>query len=61
MDILLSAFTHIPLIDAYDGILFIHPGSSTWPDQRGMPGTVAVLDLSPDSRDARIVDLSKLD
>jgi putative phosphoesterase len=61
VDIVLYGFTHISLIEEHDGILFINPGSATWPNQRVMPGTVAILDLSQDSRDARIVDLSKLD
>ena len=61
VDIVLFGFTHIPLVEEHDGILFINPGSATWPNQRVMPGTVAVLDLSPDRREARILDLSKLD
>jgi predicted phosphodiesterase len=61
VDIVVYGFSHISVIEEHDGILFINPGSATWPNQRVMPGTVAVLDLSPGSRNVRLVDLSKLD
>jgi putative phosphoesterase len=60
VDIVLYGMTHLPLVEEHGSILFINPGSATWPNQRVMPGTVAVLVLSPDSRDARIVDLNAL-
>jgi putative phosphoesterase len=61
VDIVVYGFSHISLIEEHAGILFVNPGSATWPNQRVMPGTVAVLDLSPGSKNVRLVDLSKLD
>lgn len=61
VDIVVYGFSHISLIEEHDGILFINPGSATWPNQRVMPGTVGVLELSPGKREVRLVDLSKLD
>ena len=61
VDIVVYGFSHISLVEEHEGILFINPGSATWPNQRVMPGTVAVLDLTNESRDARLIDLNQLD
>ena len=59
VDIVVLGFSHRTLIEEHEGILFISPGSATWPNQRIMPGTVGILDLTPDSRSIRIVDMSQ--
>ena len=56
VDIVAAGFTHETLIEEHDGILFINPGSATWPSQKMMPGTLAILELTSDKREARIVD-----
>lgn len=60
VDIVVFGLSHETLVEEHDGILFINPGSATWPHQRVKPGTVAILELTPRSRDVRIVDLSEL-
>ena len=61
VDIVVCGFSHISFIEEHQGIMIINPGSATWPNQRVMPGTVAVLDLTPDSREARIIDLNAME
>ncbi len=60
VDIVLAGFTHETLIEEHEGILFINPGSATWPSQKMMPGTLAVLELTADKREARIVDTAQM-
>lgn len=60
VDIVVAGFTHETLIEEHEGILFINPGSATWPSQKMMPGTLAILELTPGSREARIVDTAKM-
>lgn len=60
VDIVLAGFTHEPLIEEHEGILFINPGSATWPSQKMMPGTLAILELTADSREAHIVDTAQM-
>ncbi|MFH1560834.1 MAG: metallophosphoesterase family protein [Chloroflexota bacterium] len=60
VDIVVFGFSHETVVEEHDGILFINPGSATWPSQKMKPGTVGILDLTPGSRDVRIVDLSEL-
>ena len=61
VDIVMCGFSHVSFIEEHQGIMIINPGSATWPNQRVMPGTVAVLELTPDSREARIIDLNAMD
>ena len=58
VDVVVCGFSHVSLIEEHQGVLIINPGSATWPNQRVMPGTVAVLELEPGQREARIVDLA---
>ena len=60
VDVAVCGFSHISLIEEHQGILIVNPGSATWPNQRVMPGTVAVLELTPESREARIIDLNAM-
>jgi putative phosphoesterase len=61
VDIVVLGFSHETLVEEHAGILFISPGSATWPHQRIRLGTVGILDLTPESREIRIVDMSQLD
>ena len=61
VNIVVFGMTHIPMVEEHSGILFVNPGSATWPNQRVMPGTVGILELTKDSRNVQIVDLSQLD
>ena len=61
VDVVVCGFSHISFIEEHQGIMIINPGSATWPNQRVMPGTVAVLELTPDSREARIIDLNAME
>ena len=60
VDIVAFGHTHRALVEEHQGILFVNPGSPTLPRQVRQLGTVAILDLTPEGRKARIVDLSGL-
>jgi predicted phosphodiesterase len=49
------------MVEEHDGILFVNPGSPTIPRNIMKLGQVAILDLTPGSREARIIDLATLD
>ena len=49
------------MIEEHDGILLINPGSPTIPRNIMKLGQVAILELTPESREARIIDLTTLD
>ncbi|MSQ29197.1 MAG: metallophosphoesterase [Dehalococcoidia bacterium] len=58
VDTVVFGHTHVPLVETHQGILFVNPGSPTLPRQLRKLGTVAILDLAPGGREARIVDLA---
>ena len=60
VDIVVAGFTHETMIEEHGGVLFINPGSATWPSQKMRPGTLAILELTPDSREAHIVDTAQM-
>ncbi len=57
VDIVVFGHTHRALVEEHQGILFINPGSSSLPNQRKELGTVGILELTPDGRQAAIVNL----
>ena len=57
-DIVVFGRTLEAMVEEHDGILFINPGSPTLPRNFMRLGQVAILDLTSESRDARIVDLT---
>jgi uncharacterized protein len=52
----LSGHSHRPLIERRNGVLFVNPGSAG-PRRFALPIAVALLTLTPESCDARIVHL----
>lgn len=60
VDTVVFGHTHYPMVEEHDGVLFINPGSPTLPKQIRRLGTVGILELTTEGREARIVDLAKL-
>ena len=60
VDIAVFGDTHYEMVEEHQGVLLINPGSATLPRHMRRLGTVAVLELAPGARTARLIDLSKL-
>ena len=60
VDTVVFGHTHVPMVETHQGVLLVNPGSPTLPNQTRKLGTVAILELTPTSREARIVDLMGL-
>ena len=61
VDVVAFGDTHEELVEWRDGVLFVNPGSPTYPGRRHAPGTlgtVALLELDGGVKDARIVQLA---
>ena len=61
VDIVVFGRTLYSLIEEHDGVLFINPGSPAFPRNLRRLGSVALLELGPGRRDARLVELASLD
>ena len=59
VDIVVFGRTLYALIEEHQGILFVNPGSPSLPKNQMRLGNVAILNLTPESREARIIDLAK--
>ena len=62
VDVVAFGDTHEELVEWRDGVLFINPGSPTYPGRRHMPGslgTVAILDIDHGEIRAQVVDLAQ--
>ena len=59
VDIVVFGRTLEIMVEEHQGILFINPGSPSLPRNLMKLGNVAVLHLTPGSREARIIDLSE--
>ena len=59
MDIIVFGDTHVALVERYHGILLVNPGSPTVPNGRFELGTVALLEITGNNAEARIVQLSE--
>ncbi len=60
LDIVVFGDTHEELIDEQQGILFINPGSATFPGikhELGSPGTIAMLEIQDGMASVRIIQL----
>jgi predicted phosphodiesterase len=49
------------MVETHQGVLFVNPGSPSLVKQNIRLGTVAILEITPESRAARIIDLAALD
>lgn len=61
VDVVLFGDTHEELICWYDGVLFINPGSPTYPGRRHKPGslgTVGWLEVDQGALQVRLIDLA---
>jgi predicted phosphodiesterase len=61
VDIVVFGYTHETIVETHQGVLFVNPGSPSLVKQNTRLGTVAILEITPESRDARIIDLPALD
>lgn len=60
VDIVVSGDTHVAMIEKHNGILLVNPGSPTVPEGRFELGTVALLEITGGSAQARIVHLNEV-
>ena len=60
VDIVIFGRTLEAMVEEHDGILFVNPGSPTIPRNLMKLGQVAILDLTSESREAKIIDLATL-
>lgn len=60
VDIVVFGYTHEAMVELHDGVLLVNPGSPSLVGQQVRLGTVAILELAANSRQARIIDLSQL-
>ena len=58
VDIVVFGHTCTVMVEEYGGTMLINPGSPTLRDQLMKIGTVVVLELTPQKREARIIDLA---
>jgi putative phosphoesterase len=56
IDVILYGHSHVPVLEAKDGILFVNPGHLKNEDKKGHKPSYAILDLRPDYIDAKITD-----
>ena len=56
--IVIFGHTHYPVVEEFQGILMVNPGSPSLPKQIRRLGQVAVMELGPDRKSAEILDLS---
>ena len=58
VDIVIFGHTHFAIVEEYQGILMVNPGSPSLPKQLRRLGQVAIMQLEPDKKSAEILDLS---
>ncbi len=58
VDIVVFGRTLYSMVEEHQGILFVNPGSPSLPKNLMKLGNVAILHLTPESREARIIDLA---
>jgi len=58
VDIVVFGHTHYAIVEEYQGILMVNPGSPNLPKQLQRLGQVAIMDLGPGHKSAEIIDLS---
>ena len=60
VDIVVFGYTHEAMVETHQGVLFVNPGSPSLVKQNIRLGTVAILEITPETRAARIIDLPAL-
>ena len=60
VDIVIFGHTHYPVVEEFQGILMVNPGSPSLPKQLRRLGQVAVMELELDHKRAEILDLSTI-
>lgn len=60
VDIVVFGYTHEAMIEEHQGVLLVNPGSPNMVKQSMRLGTVAILELTADSAEPRIIDLTTL-
>ncbi len=58
VDIVIFGHTHYPVVEEFQGVLMLNPGSPSLPKQINRLGQVAILELGPDRKSAEVLDLS---
>jgi putative phosphoesterase len=58
VDIVIFGHTHYPVVEEFQGVLMLNPGSPSLPKQITRLGQVAILELGPDRKSAEVLDLS---
>ncbi len=58
VDIVIFGHTHYAVVEEFQGILLVNPGSPNLPKQLRRLGQVAILELEPGHKRAEILDLS---
>ena len=61
VDIVVFGYTHEAMVETHQGVLFVNPGSPSLVKQNIRLGNVAILELTPERKVARIIDLSRLE
>ena len=59
VDIVIFGHTHYAVVEEYQGILMVNPGSTALPKQLRRLGQVAIMELQPDRKSAEILELSQ--
>ncbi len=59
VDIVIFGHTHYAVVEEYQGILMVNPGSTALPKQLRRLGQVAIMELQPDWKSAEILELSQ--
>ena len=55
--IVIFGHTHYPVVEEFQGVLMVNPGSPNLPKQIRRLGQVAIIELGPDHKSAEILDL----
>ena len=58
VDIVIFGHTHYPVVEEFQGVLMLNPGSPSLPKQINRLGQVAILELGPNRKSAEVLDLS---
>ncbi len=58
VDIVIFGHTHFAMVEEFQGILMVNPGSPSLPKQLRRLGSVAIMKLEPNHKSAEILELS---